>query len=256
LHAVHGAAQADQGDRGAGLAEIRAARDDFGDRAAALTFRSALALLEHRVALVHGNPTAAAEVAGWLNRWVGETGETALMLAWADTAAGRYEAARELPARIEAGNLPVILAETPAEAHLLRTEALLRDGDEAAAAAALDRALAEGQAAGAARPFALAGPLTRQLLLSRPATNGQAVFAERLAAARATVTPDAAPLLSERETAVLALLPTLLDAAEIGAEFTVSVNTVKSHIRSIYAKLGVSSRHEAVLRARDRGLLP
>ena len=34
-----------------------------------------------------------------------------------------------------------------------------------------------------------------------------------------------------------------------------SVNTVKSHIRSIYAKLGVSSRREAVLRARDRGLL-
>ena len=74
-----------------------------------------------------------------------------------------------------------------------------------------------------------------------------------MAAARAAVRADAAALLSERELAVLALLPSLLNAREIADEFTVSVNTVKSHIRSIYAKLGVSSRREAVLhRARPR----
>jgi LuxR family maltose regulon positive regulatory protein len=56
--------------------------------------------------------------------------------------------------------------------------------------------------------------------------------------------------------AVLTLLPSLLTAREIAAEFMVSVNTVKSHIRSIYAKLGVSSRRDAVLHAHDRGLLP
>jgi DNA-binding CsgD family transcriptional regulator len=53
---------------------------------------------------------------------------------------------------------------------------------------------------------------------------------------------DPARLLSERELAVLALLPSLLSAGEIADEFTVSANTVKSHIQSIYAKLGVSSR--------------
>jgi LuxR family maltose regulon positive regulatory protein len=68
--------------------------------------------------------------------------------------------------------------------------------------------------------------------------------------------PDRPVLLSERELAVLALLPSLLSAREIADEFTVSVNTVKSHIRSIYAKLGVSSRRDAVLQAHDRGLLP
>jgi LuxR family maltose regulon positive regulatory protein len=47
----------------------------------------------------------------------------------------------------------------------------------------------------------------------------------------------------------------LLSAREIAEEFTVSVNTVKSHIRSIYAKLGASSRREAVLGAHDRGLM-
>jgi LuxR family maltose regulon positive regulatory protein len=77
-----------------------------------------------------------------------------------------------------------------------------------------------------------------------------------VAAARAVVVPDPAVLLTERELAVLALLPSLLTAGEIAAEFTVSVNTVKSHLRSIYTKLGVSSRREAVARARDSGLLP
>jgi len=77
-----------------------------------------------------------------------------------------------------------------------------------------------------------------------------------VAAARASVVRDIAVPLSEREMAVLALLPSLLSAREIAAEFTVSVNTVKSHIRSIYAKLDVSTRREAVRHAQDRGLLP
>ena len=74
--------------------------------------------------------------------------------------------------------------------------------------------------------------------------------------ARAAAVPDIAVPLSEREMAVLALLPSLLSAREIASEFTVSVNTVKSHIRSIYAKLGVSTRREAVQQAQDRGLVP
>jgi LuxR family maltose regulon positive regulatory protein len=77
-----------------------------------------------------------------------------------------------------------------------------------------------------------------------------------LATARAEVKPDPAVLLSERELDVLALLPSLLTSSEIADEFTVSVNTVKSHIRSIYAKLGVSSRRDAVRQAHDRGVLP
>jgi LuxR family maltose regulon positive regulatory protein len=77
-----------------------------------------------------------------------------------------------------------------------------------------------------------------------------------LDAARAVVAHDVTAQLSERELAILALLPSLMTAKEIAAEFTVSVNTVKSHIRSIYAKLDVSSRREAVLQANERGLLP
>ena len=62
-------------------------------------------------------------------------------------------------------------------------------------------------------------------------------------------------MLSEREITVLGLLPSMLSLEEIALDLTVSVNTVKSHVRSIYTKLGVSSRRLAVLAAHERGLL-
>jgi LuxR family maltose regulon positive regulatory protein len=61
--------------------------------------------------------------------------------------------------------------------------------------------------------------------------------------------------LSERELAVLRLLPTELSQREIGDALYVSLNTVKSHTRRIFAKLGVSGREDAVRRARQLGLL-
>ena len=61
--------------------------------------------------------------------------------------------------------------------------------------------------------------------------------------------------LSQREREVLRYVPSVLSAAEIGAELYVSVNTVKAHLRSIYRKLGVSRRREAVIQAHRRGLL-
>ena len=61
--------------------------------------------------------------------------------------------------------------------------------------------------------------------------------------------------LSDRELAVLRLLPTELSQREIGSELYVSVNTVKTHVKSIFLKLRVASREEAVGRARELGLL-
>jgi len=54
---------------------------------------------------------------------------------------------------------------------------------------------------------------------------------------------------------VLRLLTTHLSHAEMAEELVVSVNTVRSHVKSIYAKLDVHSRMEAVDRARELGLL-
>jgi LuxR family maltose regulon positive regulatory protein len=61
--------------------------------------------------------------------------------------------------------------------------------------------------------------------------------------------------LSERQTEVLHYLPTMLSAGEIAVELGVSVNTVRAHMRTIYHKLDVGRRRQAVTRAREYGLL-
>jgi LuxR family maltose regulon positive regulatory protein len=61
--------------------------------------------------------------------------------------------------------------------------------------------------------------------------------------------------LSDREMEVLRYLAEMLSTAEIAATMFISVNTVRTHIRSILRKLSVSRRNQAVRRARERGLL-
>lgn len=61
--------------------------------------------------------------------------------------------------------------------------------------------------------------------------------------------------LSPRETDVLRKAADLLSTEEIAAELYVSANTVKTHLKSIYRKLGVARRSEAVHRAQDLGML-
>jgi LuxR family transcriptional regulator, maltose regulon positive regulatory protein len=85
-----------------------------------------------------------------------------------------------------------------------------------------------------------------------------AVVLERLARAERAPSrpgPAAAPELSERELAVLRLLASELSQREIGNELYVSLNTVKTHTRNIFRKLGVSTRDEATARARELGLI-
>jgi DNA-binding CsgD family transcriptional regulator len=61
--------------------------------------------------------------------------------------------------------------------------------------------------------------------------------------------------LTEGETRVLHYLPTHLRATEIAGELHLSSNTIKTHLRHLYQKLGAHSRREAVERARAFGLL-
>jgi LuxR family maltose regulon positive regulatory protein len=61
--------------------------------------------------------------------------------------------------------------------------------------------------------------------------------------------------LTAREEAVLRMLPSGLSAREIGSELGISLDTVKTHTKSIYRKLGASSRRDAVARARELELL-
>ena len=61
--------------------------------------------------------------------------------------------------------------------------------------------------------------------------------------------------LSERELDVLRLLATDLDGPEIASQLMVSLNTMRTHTKSIYTKLGVNSRRAAVHRAEELALL-
>ena len=77
----------------------------------------------------------------------------------------------------------------------------------------------------------------------------------RLRGRPARPAPDAVEELSSREMSVLRLLGTQLSVAQIGDELYVSRNTVKTHVRGIYRKLGADGRAAAVARARELGLL-
>jgi LuxR family maltose regulon positive regulatory protein len=96
----------------------------------------------------------------------------------------------------------------------------------------------------------LIGPLTDPGML--PALLEQAEQASGPAPRRRG---EPAEPLTERELAVLRLLPARLSNREIGRALFVSVNTVRSHVQAIYRKLGVASRAEAVARARELGQL-
>ena len=77
----------------------------------------------------------------------------------------------------------------------------------------------------------------------------------RLPSGRGHGSAAASDALSDAELAVLRLFPTALSQREIGAELFLSINTVKTHSRSIYRKLGVAARDEAVERARKLELI-
>jgi len=61
--------------------------------------------------------------------------------------------------------------------------------------------------------------------------------------------------LTKREVAILRLLRGTLSLREIGQELSLSRNTIKTHVQAIYRKLGVSTRHDAVARGHESGVL-
>ena len=140
-------------------------------------------------------------------------------------------------------------------------------GDVPGALAALERALTLAEPEGYVRVFASEGPPMASLLgrVAKQRTTWD--YPRRLVdagsyAGGATRRGPAASAgqglvepLSERELDVLRLLSSDLDGPDIARELTVSLNTLRTHTRNIYAKLGVNSRRAAVRQAAELNLL-
>lgn len=254
LRAVHGAAGFDLGDRAGGLVELQRARSDFGTEEASPEQCAAMAMLEFRAALLLGHQAAAQSALAWFAQRTGESGELLMMRAWSEAAGCHRDRARSLVRPVLEGSVPVLLPATVVDAWLLETAVALWSSERVAARHGLAAALAAAEPLDALRPFTLAEPDVRTLLIRHHGSFGPWDDI----ASRALDAGPGAPqqeLLSDRELTVLGLLPSLLSLEEVAADLTVSVNTVKSHVRSIYGKLGVSSRRQAVAVARQRGLL-
>ncbi len=132
--------------------------------------------------------------------------------------------------------------------------------DIPAALASLRRALTLAEPESYVRIFADEGPPLASLLRAAAKQRIAPGYVRRLLGA-VNKTQDSAPAsqgliepLSERELEVLRLLGTDLRGPEIARELIVSLNTVRTHTKNIYAKLGVNNRRAAVRRARELDL--
>ena len=184
-------------------------------------------------------------------------------------AAGDPQAAADALAPVVDGPVSGVLRVQTVTALLLAARARDALGDQAAAGRALEQALAVTAANGILLPFLLDGD---PALLKRQQQRGTAhpvLLAQILDLLRRparAVPPRDGPTrwalrrgltqqLTDSETRVLRYLPTHLTVQDIANELCLSVNTVGTHRRHLYAKLGVHTRHEAVNRARTLGLL-
>ena len=159
------------------------------------------------------------------------------------------------------GTAPVIGYVTVVEAHLLAALAHRELGDQRAANTATERALALAEPDRLVLPFAMTGAGELLEALPRHETAHAALLADILdvvhgASLAATDQSSLPPEeLSPGELRVLRYLPTNLSRPEIASELSVSVNTVNTHVRNIYAKLQARDRSAAVQRARELRLL-
>ncbi|MFG2006264.1 LuxR C-terminal-related transcriptional regulator [Spirillospora sp. NPDC048911] len=219
-----------------------------------------LLLAEAEVLLVKGENAAAREAAG--RAGADDTAAAVVVTAQAQFGLG--------DAMTAAGTLHPLLAESVVVPPDIRVTAWLLDarlsytgGDVSRGRRSLDRALRLGEREGILLPFALAAGWMRPVLrrdgelrrahrriLEPVGLGGETPETERGDGEAAIVGH-----LSARELEVLGHLAGMLTTEEIALEMYVSVNTVKTHLKSIYRKLAVTRRGDAVRRARQMSLL-
>jgi LuxR family transcriptional regulator, maltose regulon positive regulatory protein len=187
---------------------------------------------------------------------VGGPSERAVVRARQELARGAPDAARAALDRALAGNRSAVHLRTVIEALTLAaiTAAAGRDEDEARAH--LREALGLVAASGVRAPLLDHAPALTDLLERETVdVEHRGLALDLLDHLRRAPAGSPVETLTERETAVLQFLPTLMSNAEIADGLHLSINTVKSHLKAVYRKLGVEGRRDAVLRGRELELI-
>jgi LuxR family maltose regulon positive regulatory protein len=262
LHQTAGILHAGRGRRHEALSEFGAAED--------------------LAAQLEGSQALASQMTSWLlatQARIGLTGEARARLAALDderASSGEIRNARAVICLAEDdpdaalgalhsvldGTAHVLGYVTVVEAHLIAGLAYRELGNQRAANQAAERALALAESDRLVLPFAMTGAAELLEALPRHQTAHAALLADILDILRgsspaAKVQSSLPPPeeLSPGELRVLRYLPTNLSRPEIAGELSVSLNTVSTHLRRIYAKLQVTDRSSAVRRARELRLL-
>jgi LuxR family transcriptional regulator, maltose regulon positive regulatory protein len=235
-----------------------------------------LALAEARAQALAGDAAAALDAVDRCARHTADPDtvdlDTATARAYAWAAAGDVAAARR-----ELGQVFEVTAADPAreldrvvlDALVLDARMRYEEGDRAAGRASLGRALRIARGEDVRLPFEMEHAWLFAVLRADPElARGYRALATDLARAdlpaesgalrslsSAMARPAMLEPLTDREQEVLKRVAQLLSTAEIAEELYISVNTVKTHLKSVHRKLAVTHRREAVRRARELNLL-
>ncbi|RLP95067.1 helix-turn-helix transcriptional regulator [Micromonospora sp. BL4] len=253
----------DAGDPAAGQRLLVRARESLTDRPSAAELANLLRAAEADLRAERGDLDAARDL---LTGVADETADPALAVTLARLelrsgdlgAAGRAlpdwqaspAATWPLPVRLDAGLLGAVLAE--------------RGGDGRRAGRILEQVLDLAGPQGCRRVFTRAEPPVRDLLAAHldAGTAHFSLVSDLVRGAEQSTARPPADLggaldepLTERELTILRYLQSILSNVEIASELSLSVNTVKTHVRNIYRKLDATRRREAVRRARELRLI-
>jgi LuxR family maltose regulon positive regulatory protein len=234
------------------LGRLRAVLADLGSRGSVGTRLDVLEI-RCREALGDHDPALLALLESPLGRYPTE------VLAWVDLCAGQPEQA---VARLTSPRDQPTSVGAQLQRLTLLARARVQLGDEREALVTVRRALDLGQPGGYVTAFVEDAPELVSLLRRIAGPFPEAYLARVVEHAERThvrgggARPDpVVEPLSGREQEILTHLPSHRSQGQIAAEMYVSINTVKTHIRAVYRKLGVSSRSEAVSVARARQLI-
>ncbi|MBN6040589.1 LuxR C-terminal-related transcriptional regulator [Amycolatopsis sp. 195334CR] len=238
------------------VAALREHWQRLGDRSIVPALVAYAAPAQQRMALLVGEYPWAADVLRQVTDLLGDGGEQALLRAILHAHRGKAGSTRRVLEPLLAQRLPVVSPATLVHGWLLEAQLAARCDEEHRAHEALTEALSLAAPHEALRAFRDAGQAVRSLLAGGAGRFGRLdAFAARALAEIPVTAADPTDGLTEREQALLTELPSMRTAEEIANTMFVSVNTVKTHLRGIYRKLGVNHRRDAITVARTRGLL-